>query len=142
MTIEEVTTDADGTDVLLIRERQPKDIGFWQELPIGICVASPIPTKSIEDTLLELARETADGLPNWSDSPATDSLRRVPPRFVSGGLARIEVDPADAIYDSLINLDRSYLAVQGPPGTGKAYVGSRVIANLVKTGWRIGVVAQ
>jgi uncharacterized protein len=41
------------------------------------------------------------------------------------------------------DLDRSYLAVQGPPGTGKTYVGSHVIARLVREhGYRVGVVAQ
>jgi uncharacterized protein len=48
-----------------------------------------------------------------------------------------------AIRDSLLRLDRSYIAVQGPPGTGKTYTGSRVIADLVLNhGWRVGVVAQ
>ncbi|MGZ5390230.1 MAG: TM0106 family RecB-like putative nuclease, partial [Aeromicrobium sp.] len=141
-TIEDVTTEADGTDILVVRERQPKGTDAWQELPIGVCVASPIPTKSIEETLLKLARDVVDGLPEWSEGPGLDILRRVPPRFTSGGLAPIDVDPADAIYDSLMNLDRSYLAVQGPPGTGKTFVGSQVITKLVKAGWRIGVVAQ
>ena len=41
------------------------------------------------------------------------------------------------------DLDRSYLAVQGPPGTGKTYVGSHVIARLVRDhGYKVGVVAQ
>jgi uncharacterized protein len=34
------------------------------------------------------------------------------------------------------------VAVQGPPGTGKTFVGSKVVAELAKQGWRIGVVAQ
>ena len=49
----------------------------------------------------------------------------------------------DAIVRSLLDLDRSYLAVQGPPGTGKTYVGSHVIARLIREhGYKIGVVAQ
>ncbi|MDQ1124537.1 TM0106 family RecB-like putative nuclease [Microbacterium trichothecenolyticum] len=53
------------------------------------------------------------------------------------------VDEVTAIARSVIDLDRSYLAVQGPPGTGKTYVGSHVIARLVaERGYRIGVVAQ
>nr|WP_197059288.1 bifunctional RecB family nuclease/DEAD/DEAH box helicase [Cryobacterium sp. MLB-32] len=61
-----------------------------------------------------------------------------------GGLAPvIDGDVRAAILESLLTLDRSYLAVQGPPGTGKTYVGSRVVADLVLThGWRVGVVAQ
>ncbi|TFD31832.1 TM0106 family RecB-like putative nuclease [Cryobacterium sp. TMT1-19] len=54
-----------------------------------------------------------------------------------------EGDVRTAIRDTLLVLDRSYLAVQGPPGTGKTFVGSRVIADLVvRHGWRVGVVAQ
>lgn len=49
----------------------------------------------------------------------------------------------DAVVASLLDLDRSYLAVQGPPGTGKSYLGAHVIARLVaEHGWKIGVVAQ
>ena len=44
---------------------------------------------------------------------------------------------------AVLDLDRSYLAVQGPPGTGKTYVGSHVIARLVREhGFKVGVVAQ
>ena len=76
--------------------------------------------------------------------PATDILRLRPPRTRSGALAPvIDGDDVTAITASLLDLDRSYLAVQGPPGTGKTYVGSHVIARLVhEHGWRIGVVAQ
>jgi uncharacterized protein len=49
----------------------------------------------------------------------------------------------DAVVASLLDLDRSYLAVQGPPGTGKSYLGAHVIARLVSEhGWKVGVVAQ
>jgi len=71
---------------------------------------------------------------------ALDILRRNPPR---GTVAPITGTVIDAIRDTLLSLDHSYLAVQGPPGTGKTYTGSRVIADLVMNhGWRIGVVAQ
>src|SRR6185312_5516192 len=37
----------------------------------------------------------------------------------------------------------SHLSVQGPPGTGKTYVGSHVIAALVREHhWKVGVVAR
>lgn len=65
----------------------------------------------------------------------------------SAGPAGASVDDGDARIDavvgSLLDLDRSYLAVQGPPGTGKSYLGAHVIARLVaEQGWKIGVVAQ
>jgi uncharacterized protein len=52
-------------------------------------------------------------------------------------------DLVGAISRAVRDLDRSYLAVQGPPGTGKTYVGSHVIAQLVRDhGYKVGVVAQ
>ena len=78
-----------------------------------------------------------------------DILRKAPPRFRSlSGPATVGKDSSGAadyvtaITASLLDLDRSYLAVQGPPGTGKTYVGSHVIARLVGEGWKIGVVGQ
>ncbi|MBC7632464.1 ATP-binding protein, partial [Aeromicrobium sp.] len=141
-TIDEVETTPDGLDVLVVREKVKKGVAAWEELPMGLCIPSPISTASIEATLLELARGVADVLPDWPKSAGLDILRRQAPRLTSGMLASSGVAPEDAIYDSLVALDRSYLAVQGPPGTGKTYVGSRVIKRLVDRGWRIGVVAQ
>jgi uncharacterized protein len=64
-----------------------------------------------------------------------------PPRFRSGRLASTG-DSIDDVCASLIDCDRSYVAVQGPPGTGKTFVGSQAVARLAQAGWRIGVVAQ
>lgn len=141
-TIKEVETTPDGLDLLVVSERVKKGVGPWRELPIGLCIPSPVPTAPIESTLLDLARSIADGLPGWPNSPALDILRRLPPRLTGGSVAKVGRSPEDAIHDSLRRLDHSYLAVQGPPGTGKTYVGSRVIKRLVEDGWRVGVVAQ
>ena len=76
--------------------------------------------------------------------PALDILVRRPPRlgddeFDGAGPAGTYIE---AITNTLLKLDRSFVGVQGPPGTGKTYVGSRVVKQLVDRGWRIGVVAQ
>ncbi|MCI2265044.1 TM0106 family RecB-like putative nuclease [Sediminivirga luteola] len=76
-----------------------------------------------------------------TDETGRDSARSPDPEagassgFVAG-------DHAEAIVQALRAMTGSYLAVQGPPGTGKTYTGSRVIAALVRDGWRIGVVGQ
>ncbi|WP_163544230.1 TM0106 family RecB-like putative nuclease [Occultella kanbiaonis] len=55
----------------------------------------------------------------------------------------IGADHISAVTDAVLGADDSYVAVQGPPGTGKTYLGTRVIAALVRRfGWRVGVVAQ
>ncbi|GAB3048704.1 TM0106 family RecB-like putative nuclease [Sediminivirga luteola] len=76
-----------------------------------------------------------------TDEPGPDSARSPGPDVgaSSGFVAR---DHAEAIVQALRAMTGSYLAVQGPPGTGKTYTGSRVIAALVREGWRIGVVGQ
>lgn len=40
------------------------------------------------------------------------------------------------------NLDEGSLCIQGPPGTGKTFVASRLIAQLVKKGNRVGVTSN
>ena len=140
--IEEVDATLDGFDVLIVRERVKKGVAAWDELPIGLCIPSPVSTVTIEATLLELASDLSTNLPDWPQSPGFDIVRRQPPRLTNGALTHTADSPEDAIYDSVLALDRSYLAVQGPPGTGKTHVGSHVIKRLVDNGWRIGVVAQ
>ncbi|MGO4690538.1 TM0106 family RecB-like putative nuclease [Glaciibacter sp. 2TAF33] len=84
----------------------------------------------------------------WPREPMGDILRRVPPRTRAGRLAPAVAsdggaDRVSAVAASLLDLDRSYLAVQGPPGTGKTYLGAHVITALVRDhNWKIGVVAQ
>ena len=73
--------------------------------------------------------------------PALDLLRRVPPR---GPIVPVQGDDTvSAVVATLLGLDRSYLAIQGPPGTGKTYVGSNVVARLVREyGWRVGHIGE
>lgn len=119
--------------------------GFtWGELPIAITPAAP-PRALSQQVAID---EWADGLiaasPAFPSDPATDLLRRCPPRLGAGHPTPVDpADPVPAIVSTLRDLDRSYLAVQGPPGTGKTYVGSHVIEHLVREHrWKVGVVAQ
>lgn len=122
----------------------------WAELPIAL-TPSPPPRAGNQQSAIDAWADTVlASAPRLPEGPATDILRRLPPRTrrtsqdgPSGGLAPSSGDDTDAIVRSLLDLDRSYLAVQGPPGTGKTYVGSHVIARLVRDhGYRVGVVAQ
>ncbi|WEK62174.1 MAG: TM0106 family RecB-like putative nuclease [Candidatus Microbacterium colombiense] len=116
----------------------------WDELPLALTPAAPPRVVSLQGAIDEWADEVHAAAPGFPGDAATDILRRVPPRTVSGaGLPAAGDDTIAAIVRGVIDLDRSYLAVQGPPGTGKTYTGSQVIARLVNEhGFRVGVVAQ
>lgn len=116
----------------------------WDELPVALTPAAPPRVVSLQGAIDEWADRLHAAAPGFPSDAATDILRRVPPRTVSGRpLPQADGDIIDAIVRGVLDLDHSYLAVQGPPGTGKTYTGSRVIARLVNEhGFRVGVVAQ
>ncbi|WP_100812008.1 TM0106 family RecB-like putative nuclease [Microbacterium sp. BR1] len=130
-------------DGALVEERARG--GFtWGELPIAITPAAPPRALSQQVAIDEWADSVIAASPAFPADPATDLLRRRPPRLSAGRPEPADAaDPVPAIVATLRDLDRSYLAVQGPPGTGKTYVGSHVIERLVREhSWKIGVVAQ
>jgi len=116
----------------------------WSEVPLALTPAAPPRVVSLQGAIDEWADAVHAAAPAFPRDAATDILRRVPPRTVSGApLPTGDGDTIDAIVRGILDLDRSYIAVQGPPGTGKTYTGSQVIARLVSEhGLRIGVVAQ
>src|SRR5690606_3220892 len=116
----------------------------WDELPLALTPAGPPRALSLQGAIDEWADAVHQAAPSFPEDAATDILRRVPPRTVSGaGLPSADSDVIDAIVRAVRDLDRSYVAVQGPPGTGKTYTGSHVIARLVNEyGFKVGVVAQ
>ncbi|MFT4158271.1 MAG: TM0106 family RecB-like putative nuclease [Microbacterium sp.] len=116
----------------------------WDELPLALTPAAPPRVVSLQGAIDEWADAVHAVAPDFPHDAATDILRRLPPRTISGSpLPDAAGDTIDAIVRGVLDLDRSYLAVQGPPGTGKTFTGSRVIARLVKEhGFTIGVVAQ
>lgn len=122
--------------------------GFtWTELPLALTPSPPPRALNQQVAIDAWADAVIAASPDLPADPATDILRRRPPRTLQASegaaLPASDGDDVDAIVRALIDLDRSYLAVQGPPGTGKTYVGSHVIARLVnERGYKVGVVAQ
>lgn len=114
----------------------------WSELPLALTPASPPRAGNQQSAIDAWADAVIAASPDLPQDAATDILRRRPPRLdAAAGLTQGE--DVDAITRSILALDRSYLAVQGPPGTGKTYVGSHVIARLVREhDFKVGVVAQ
>ncbi|TDN91846.1 bifunctional RecB family nuclease/DEAD/DEAH box helicase [Microbacterium sp. BK668] len=121
----------------------------WSELPLALTPAAPPRAGNQQSAIDAWADAVIAASPDLPNDPATDILRRRPPRTLrrdqglNGAVVAAGGDDVEAITRSILDLDRSYLAVQGPPGTGKTYVGSHVIARLVRDhGYKVGVVAQ
>jgi uncharacterized protein len=136
-----------GVTQYLFEERQTMTGVGYPALPVAITPSAPPKTTSLQVAIAEWGQQIADALPGFPDDAAVDLLRRTPPRRRDGRALEPVREGArgaiDAIRDSLLALDDSYLAVQGPPGTGKTYTGARVVADLVnRHGWTVGVVAQ
>ncbi|KQQ03892.1 MULTISPECIES: TM0106 family RecB-like putative nuclease [unclassified Rathayibacter] len=126
--------------VLLLKESIPAGEEPHDDVPVALAPAPPPRAAPQPEAIAEWGGEVLDALPALLPDAAFDVLRRTPPARivpVSGG------DVVGAVVGSLLALDHAALAVQGPPGTGKTYVGSHVIARLVREhGWRVGVVGQ
>ncbi len=136
-----------GVTQYVFEERQSMDGAPYGALPIAVTPSAPPKTTALQIAIAEWGQRLADRLPAFPRDAAVDLLRRRAPRRRDGrSLEPVRADSRgaiDAIRDSLLALDHSYLAVQGPPGTGKTYTGARVVADLVnRHGWTVGVVAQ
>ncbi|MBT2500955.1 bifunctional RecB family nuclease/DEAD/DEAH box helicase [Curtobacterium sp. ISL-83] len=136
----DVWDNGDTTEVRLL-ERLPVGGEPHHDFPVALAPSAPPRAKPQPEAIAEWGRAVLDELPDMLGDPALDLLRRVPPR---GTIAPVQGDDTvSAVVATLLGLDHSYLAIQGPPGTGKTYVGSNVVARLVREyGWRVGVVGQ
>jgi uncharacterized protein len=80
----------------------------------------------------------------WPDHAAKDILMRRDPKLLdgtTGAFVRTGENTVDAAIRIALSLDKSYLAIQGPPGSGKTYTGARMIAELVRSGKKVGITA-
>lgn len=137
--------ELNGSTVIL-EEKEKKGNGTWEATPMAILPGSPIRTTSIEKVIREelggsTLHRKLNSIELFPQFAWCDVLLRRTPRQLQGELSSTG-DPVSDITASLLDSDNSYIAVQGPPGTGKTYVGAHVIVNLIKQGWKIGVVAQ
>ena len=155
ITVEEDVSDPATPELttLIVKDKSSLKVPAYNQLPMALTPNQPIATKSIREALATLAETVGSNLPHLPKHPGIEILRKAKPRLAGGGTLPSAVVHGDghsvqehdyigAITEAVQKLDHSYLAVQGPPGTGKTHVGSHVIANLVKLGWKIGVVGQ
>jgi predicted RecB family nuclease len=100
----------------------------------------------LRESLLQLGSWVAD---NGIDAPgrfraARDLLLRRPPRLGGDTLRDLITKNPESIEvakQSALALDQTVLPIQGPPGSGKTYTGARMIAELVRSGLRVGITA-
>ncbi len=135
-------------DGAIVEENAVSDV-TWTQLPVALTPSPPPRALNQQVAIDAWADAVIAASPELPADPATDILRRRAPRTLrqaqrpDPGLPASTGDDVDAIVRAVVDLDRSYLAVQGPPGTGKTYVGSHVIARLVRErSFKVGVVAQ
>jgi predicted RecB family nuclease len=149
--VESRSIDARGRDEIVVVESRPNTVDAYDELPIAIAPGRPIPSQNLHAAIVTLAETVAARLDAGhpvadvlAGEPSLELLTRIVPTFVAGAVLPVvrNGDYTTALAAAVRSLDRSCLAVQGPPGSGKTYHGARVIAHLVATGWRVGVVAQ
>lgn len=103
---------------------------------------NPIP-QAIDQSVSEYE----SGHLNSGQSAIIDFLTRSKPRIkghAEGPIAPSH-NPSDRlqqIIHAISNLDCSYLTIQGPPGAGKSYTGKHVIAELMKSGAKVGIASN
>ncbi|TFC31172.1 TM0106 family RecB-like putative nuclease [Cryobacterium sp. TMT1-3] len=130
---------------ILVEETLQNNVARYDHRPSAVAPAAPPRAMQQKPAIDEWAAAIVDAQPGWPNDPMVDILRRTPPRTRTGHLAAVPAAGTmiDAVIATLLDLDRSFLAIQGPPGTGKTYLGAHVITALVQQhGWKIGVVAQ
>ncbi|HRW38262.1 MAG TPA: TM0106 family RecB-like putative nuclease, partial [Aquihabitans sp.] len=114
-----------------------------RRFPAALSADAGLEGKAMAASIFAIAQRHVGADGALAPHPGLDLLARRRPRLVGGGpLPDGSGDVGAAIVEAVRRLDRSYLAVQGPPGTGKSTTGARAIAELVRGGWKVGVVAQ
>jgi len=108
---------------------------------LTISSTGPIDTKVLREAIYRYADALLDGNPGYA--AITRLLRKEAPRIQGhppgSPILNTAADLLPQIIEAVANLASSYLFIQGPPGTGKTAIGSRVITELLRRGFRVGV---
>jgi predicted RecB family nuclease len=105
-------------------------------------------SKVLRESLLRLGLSVAEnGLDREGPFRAQrDLLLRRPPLLLAATVESV-IDHSRQLTDAAKNLvlglprKASVLPIQGPPGSGKTFTGARMVVELVKMGYRVGITA-
>lgn len=123
-------------NAIITESSGPQD-EVWGSTPVAVIHSPQYTVDALQKALAMLAIQVLEEsrLPERAWSAL---LKRDVPK----GLTQASGNHKEGIVKTLESGEEMCIAVQGPPGTGKTFVGSRVVAELAKQGWRIGVVGQ
>lgn len=113
--------------------------------PRGVFIHEHVGAEPMMEALIRLAEYVlTHGIEGGGRYQAgRDLLLRIPPRCADGGPVRHNgEDVLSAALRITGILETGVLPVQGPPGAGKTYTGARMIAELVRQGRKVGIVAN
>ena len=118
--------------------------------PRALLPGRPLDVRALRNALWRVADSViATGMEGSGPYRAVcDLLLRRPPSVERFGPGRSLMAPGETPVDAArrIALDlpaaATVLPIQGPPGTGKTWTGARMIVELVREGYRVGITAQ
>lgn len=113
--------------------------------PAAVFVHEHVGAESMMEALVRLAEYVLEhGIEgDGRHQAARDLLLRLRPRWAGGGALLLEGEDTLAAAIRIAGaIETGLLPVQGPPGAGKTHTGSRMIAELVRRGRKVGIVAN
>ena len=112
--------------------------------PEAVFAHDIVPTKTLREALVQIGKHVAEsGIEGEGAYRVARSLiLREPPRLDGEQVRRPGETALDAALRIVRRPDFGVLPIQGPPGSGKTYTGGRLICELVRSGARVGVVAN
>jgi uncharacterized protein len=148
------TDDGNTAKVTFVREESDLENGLVvlqsKEEPPAVISLVPdeyVNPNPIPQAIYQSVIEYESGELNSGQSAIIDFLTRSKPRIKDHNEGPIAPshNPSERlqqIIHAINNLDCSYLTIQGPPGAGKSYTGKHVIADLMKSGAKVGIASN
>ena len=139
-----VAADSDPREGLIVFRSSQTLPGVLTVIPDEI-----VPAENIVSAISDVVGRYEDGSLLSNGSAIVDFLRRVKPKIKIKGHKDGPIAPSsdpssrlEEVIKAVKQLDASYLPIQGPPGSGKTYTGKMVIAELMKSGARVGIASN